>query len=154
MTLISYAKNNTITEIIKEAAGKEPLTENELMVHIAKGHVVIPKNINHSFSPTAIGKGTYIKVNANIGISSLKSTLENEIKKLESTLALTRKPGWIIISIDSPLWLFSYYQWQKSNKLFEMASYTSRGGTTNKLINVTPHVISRYARILDEKGLL
>jgi hypothetical protein len=78
----------------------------------------------------------------------------NEIKKLERSLNLRRKPGWIIVSLDSPLWMFSYYQWQKSNKLFEMASYVSRGGTTGKLITATPHVISRYARILDEEGLL
>jgi len=78
----------------------------------------------------------------------------NEIEKLERNLALRRKPGWIIVSLDSPLWLFSYYQWQKSNELFEMASYISRGGRTGKLISATPHIISRYARILDEKGKL
>jgi hypothetical protein len=50
--------------------------------------------------------------------------------------------------------MFSYYHWQKSNKLFEMAFYISRGGKTGKLINTTPRVISRYARILDEEGLL
>jgi hypothetical protein len=78
----------------------------------------------------------------------------NEIKKLERNFTLRRKPGWIIASLDSPLWMFSYYQWQKSNKLFEMASYVSGGGTTSKLINTTPHVISRYARILYDEGLL
>lgn len=78
----------------------------------------------------------------------------NELKKLERSLALTRKSGWIIVTIDSPLWLFSYYQWRKSNALFDAASYVSRGGTSDKLVSVTPHAISRYARILDDKGLL
>jgi hypothetical protein len=78
----------------------------------------------------------------------------HEIKKLERSLALKRKPGWIIASLDSPLWMFSYYQWERSNKLFDMASYVSRGGATGKLINTTPHVISRYARILDKERLL
>lgn len=78
----------------------------------------------------------------------------HQIKKIELSLALRRKPGWIIASLDSPLWMFSYYHWQKSNKLFKMASYLFRGGITGKLINTTPHVISRYARILDEEGLL
>jgi hypothetical protein len=78
----------------------------------------------------------------------------NEVKQLEHSLSLKKKSGWIIASLDSPLWLYSYYQWQKANKLFEMASYTSRGGATGKLIPATPHVISRYARILAEEGLL
>jgi len=78
----------------------------------------------------------------------------NEIKKFEKRLASRGKPGWIIAPLDSPLWLYSYYHWKNANKLFDMASYVSRGGKTGKLISATPHVISRYARILDEKGLL
>lgn len=77
-----------------------------------------------------------------------------EIKNIELRLALRRKPGWIIAAFDSPLWMFSYYHWKKANKLFNAASYILRGGITGKLINATPHVISRYARILDEEGLL
>lgn len=77
-----------------------------------------------------------------------------EIKTIELRLTLMRKPGWIIAAFDSPLWMFSYYHWKKANKLFNVASYILRGGITGKLINTTPHVISRYARVLDEKGLL
>jgi len=78
----------------------------------------------------------------------------NEIKKIEHDLVSKGKPGWIIVSLDSPLWMFSYYQWQRSNTLFETISYILHGGKTGKLINTTPHVISRYARILKEKGLI
>jgi hypothetical protein len=77
-----------------------------------------------------------------------------EIKNIELRLTLMRKPGWIIAAFDSPLWMFSYYHWKKANKLFDVASYILRGGITGKLINTTPHVISRYARVLDERGLL
>ena len=83
MTQLSFAKKNIITDIITTAAQKEPLTKEKLTKYISDGHVVIPKNIKHNFSPIAIGKGCYIKVNANIGISSLKSTLEDEIEKLK-----------------------------------------------------------------------
>jgi len=76
-----------------------------------------------------------------------------EIKDTELRLALMRKPGWIIAALDSPLWMFSYYHWEKANTLFNIANYIVRGGITGKLINVTPHVISRYARILDEKRI-
>jgi hypothetical protein len=77
-----------------------------------------------------------------------------EIENIELRLTLMRKPGWIIAAFDSPLWLFSYDHWRKANKLLNAASYILRGGPTGKLINTTPHTISRYARILDEKGLL
>ncbi len=83
MTQLYKAKNKIITEEMKVAALDEPLSEEELRDGVAKGLIVIPKNINHNFKPVAIGKGTYIKVNANIGISSKKSTLEEELKKLE-----------------------------------------------------------------------
>ena len=86
MTQLSYAKKNTKTDVIEKAAEKEPLSSEKLIKYIAEGLIVIPKNIKHNFSPVAIGKGTYIKVNANIGISSLKSTLEEELKKLETAV--------------------------------------------------------------------
>ena len=82
MTQLSQAKNNIITNEMVLAAEKEPLTKEQLRDSIAKGLVVIPKNIKHDFSPYAVGKGTYIKVNANIGISSKKSSLDEELKKL------------------------------------------------------------------------
>lgn len=78
----------------------------------------------------------------------------NEIKNLEKRLCSSKKPGWIITSIDSPLWMFSYDHWQKSNKLFEIFSYVLHGGATGKLISATPHTISRYARLLEEEKLL
>jgi hypothetical protein len=77
-----------------------------------------------------------------------------EIKNIELKLAAMRKPGWIIVALDSPLWMFSYYHWKKANTLFNIANHILCGGITHRLINVTPHVISRYARILDEKKLL
>ena len=65
------------------AAKKEPITAAQLKENISKGVAVIPKNIKHNFDPFAVGRDTYIKVNANIGISSRSSTLEEELQKLE-----------------------------------------------------------------------
>jgi phosphomethylpyrimidine synthase len=87
MTQLAKAKQNTITEEIKKASQNEPLSIDELKDNIVNGIVVIPKNINHDFDPVAVGKGTYIKVNANIGISNIKSTLENELLKLEAAVS-------------------------------------------------------------------
>lgn len=78
----------------------------------------------------------------------------SEIKRIEIDLTSKRKPGWIIVALDTPFWLFPYYRWEKSSKLFDIASYILRGGVTGKLTNTTPHVISRYAKILDDKGFI
>ncbi|HOJ65036.1 MAG TPA: phosphomethylpyrimidine synthase ThiC [Spirochaetota bacterium] len=83
MTQIHSAKNGIITDEMRIAAENEPLSLEELRKNIADGLVVIPKNKNHNFKAVAIGKDTYIKVNANIGISSKKSNLEEELKKLQ-----------------------------------------------------------------------
>lgn len=87
MTQLSQAKNNIVTEVMKKAATNEPISAEEMQKKIAEGLIVIPKNIKHNFSPLAIGEGTYIKVNANIGISSLKSSLTDELKKLEAAIS-------------------------------------------------------------------
>lgn len=83
MTQLSSAKNNVITDEMRKAVELEPLSLDTLKDYISKGYIVIPKNINHKFEPVAVGKGTYIKVNANIGISSKKSSLDEELKKLQ-----------------------------------------------------------------------
>jgi len=86
MTQITYAKNEKITEEVLNAAKYEPLTAEEIIDGLKKGLIVIPKNKNHNFKPYAVGKGTYIKVNANIGISSLKSSLDNELLKMDTAV--------------------------------------------------------------------
>ncbi len=75
-------KQNFKSEIFKVIAETEPLSIEQIIEYTSKGFIVIPRNIKRKFKPVAIGKGTYIKVNANIGISSLKSNLEEELKKL------------------------------------------------------------------------
>jgi len=86
MTQITFAKNKTKNDILIDTAKEEPLSLEKLTEYIKKGWIVIPKNRKHDFKPVAVGKGTYIKVNANIGISSLKSSLENELKKLDAAV--------------------------------------------------------------------
>jgi len=83
MTQLKYAKDKVVTDEMIDAAKGEPINSEEIRLGIENGTIVIPKNINHKFTPYAIGKGTYIKVNANIGISSKSSSLDNELKKLE-----------------------------------------------------------------------
>ncbi|MFV0574259.1 MAG: phosphomethylpyrimidine synthase ThiC [Vibrio sp.] len=50
---------------------------------VAEGRAIIPANINHPESePMIIGRNFLIKVNANIGNSSVSSSIEEEVEKL------------------------------------------------------------------------
>lgn len=50
---------------------------------IAEGRAIIPCNINHPESePMIIGRNFLVKVNANIGNSSVSSSIEEEVEKL------------------------------------------------------------------------
>ncbi len=83
MTQLRKAKDNIITKEMEEAASIEPIDSEKIRLGLKNGTIVIPKNINHNFKAVAVGKDTYIKVNANIGISSRGSSLDDELKKLE-----------------------------------------------------------------------
>ncbi len=84
MTQLELAKKGTVSPQMKHVAIQEHISEEILLGHIAKGHVVIPANINHrNLIPHGIGKDLSIKVNANIGASSDYGTIETELDKLQ-----------------------------------------------------------------------
>ena len=50
---------------------------------VARGRAIIPSNINHPESePMAIGRNFLVKINANIGNSSVASSIEEEVEKM------------------------------------------------------------------------
>ncbi|MCL0028467.1 phosphomethylpyrimidine synthase ThiC [Peptococcaceae bacterium] len=84
MTQLEYALKGIITEQMKLAAKKENVEPQELMHGIASGEIVLPCNVNHkNLSPVAVGKGLFVKVNANIGTSEAFFDVEFELKKLK-----------------------------------------------------------------------
>ena len=84
MTLLSEAKRGRITPEIRKAAQKEGVSERILGEKIARGEVVLPKNVVHNlFFPKAIGKGMKTKVNTNIGTSPDLADINLELKKLK-----------------------------------------------------------------------
>jgi len=86
-TQLDYAKEGTVTEEMRIAAQGEPVSPEELMELIARGHAVLPRNRNRSsFRFHAIGKGLHTKVNANLGTSGECSDMELEAAKLEAAL--------------------------------------------------------------------
>ena len=59
------------------------ITPEYVMKEIARGRAIIPANINHlELEPMIIGRNFYIKINANIGNSSVTSTAYQEVEKM------------------------------------------------------------------------
>jgi phosphomethylpyrimidine synthase len=88
MTQLQQARKNRITKEMRLVARQEGIEPNYLKKAISDGVAVIPANKNHKhLRPIGIGKGLSIKVNANIGTSAIKSSLDNELIKLETAIS-------------------------------------------------------------------
>jgi len=82
-TQMSYARRGVPTEEMKKVAKDEDIDLPVLMQGIANGSVIIPKNNarKQEIKVVGIGKGLTTKVNVNIGTSTLKADLEEEVEK-------------------------------------------------------------------------
>lgn len=83
MTRINLAKAGKLTEEVKKTAVSEGTEPETLAKDIAQGLTVIPRNIDHEISPIAIGRGVKTKINANIGTSKDRVSIEEELQKLD-----------------------------------------------------------------------
>jgi phosphomethylpyrimidine synthase len=65
------------------AAMPKQITAEFVRQEVAAGRAIIPANINHpEAEPMIIGRNFKVKVNANIGNSSVSSSIEEEVEKL------------------------------------------------------------------------
>ena len=83
VTQMSYARRGIATEEMKQVA-KDECVELDIIVRgIANGTIIIPKNNarKQEIKVKGIGKLMYTKVNVNIGTSTLKVNLNDEIDK-------------------------------------------------------------------------
>lgn len=83
MTRIELAKKGLITDEVKETALIEGISPETLSQDIAQGFSVIPINAHHDIQPVGIGRGMSTKINANIGTSKDRMSLDDELKKLD-----------------------------------------------------------------------
>lgn len=83
MTRIELAKKGIITGEVKSIALSESMSPERLASDIAEGFTVIPRSIHHRIKPIGIGKGLRTKVNANIGTSKDRISLDEEREKLD-----------------------------------------------------------------------
>jgi len=79
-----YAKQGIITEEMLYVATREQVDPEFVRSEVARGRAVIPANKRHlELEPTIIGRNFLVKINANIGNSSVTSSIEEEVEKLQ-----------------------------------------------------------------------
>ncbi len=125
VTQLHYARQGMITPEMEFAAIREGMDPEVVRDEIASGRAILPANINHPESePMLIGTRFAVKINANIGNSSVASSVSEEVDKLEwatrwgadtvmdlSTgrdIHTTR--GWIIRNSPVPIGTVPIYQ--------------------------------------------
>ncbi len=82
MTRIELAKKGVISDEVKTVAAAEGLAADRLAEDLAAGVSVIPINRNHRITPIGIGRNMRTKINANIGTSKDKISVDEEMEKL------------------------------------------------------------------------
>ena len=81
------AKRGIVTPEIETVARKENRPVEFIMERVAKGTIAIPANINHkSLSAEAVGDGTRVKINVNLGISGDCKDYEMELRKVRMAI--------------------------------------------------------------------
>ena len=82
-----YARNGVVTEEMQYVARREKLTPELVRDEVARGRMIIPANINHpELEPMCIGVASLCKINANIGNSAVTSNIDEELKKLHTSV--------------------------------------------------------------------
>ncbi|MCB1168905.1 MAG: phosphomethylpyrimidine synthase ThiC [Leptospiraceae bacterium] len=82
-TQMYYAKKGELTPEMEFVALRENLTPEFVLDEVARGRAIIPANINHvELEPMAIGRNFLVKINANIGNSAVRSSIEDEVEKM------------------------------------------------------------------------
>src|SRR3954469_9641497 len=82
-----FARQGTVTEEMKYVAWRERLTPQLVRDEVARGRMIIPANVNHpELEPMCIGVASLCKINANIGNSAITSNIDEELKKLHTSV--------------------------------------------------------------------
>ncbi len=84
VTQMHYARQGIVTPEMEFVAIRENVDAEFVRSEIARGSAILPANINHPESePMIIGRNFLVKVNANIGNSAVRSSIEEEVEKLQ-----------------------------------------------------------------------
>jgi len=82
-----FARRGIVTEEMEYVARRERLVAELVRDEVARGHMIIPANLNHpELEPMCIGIASLCKINANIGNSAITSNIEEELRKLHTSV--------------------------------------------------------------------
>src|SRR5262244_18440 len=82
-----FARKGLITDEMKYVAFREKLAAELVRDQVARGRMIIPANVNHpELEPMCIGVASLCKINANIGNSAVTSNIDEELKKLHTSV--------------------------------------------------------------------
>src|ERR1700758_4728046 len=87
MSQMHFARKGLLTEEMLFVAEREQLSPTVVRDEVAAGRMIIPANINHpELEPMCIGVASKCKINSNIGNSSVTSNVDEELKKLHTSV--------------------------------------------------------------------
>jgi phosphomethylpyrimidine synthase len=99
-TQLELARQGQLTDLVSRTAENEGVDAAMLRDELAAGRAVIPANtihVQHGLKPCAIGRCVSTKINANIGLSSVRSSLDDEIEKMRGRWNRGRMRLWISV---------------------------------------------------------
>jgi phosphomethylpyrimidine synthase len=83
VTQLHYARRGVITPEMEFVGIREGFDPEFVRAEVARGRAIIPANINHpELEPMIIGRHFAVKINANIGNSAVRSSIQEEVDKL------------------------------------------------------------------------
>jgi phosphomethylpyrimidine synthase len=84
LSQMHYARRGVITEEMRFAAIRENVDPELVRSELARGRAILPANIKHpELEPMVIGRKFLVKINANIGNSAVRGSIEEEVEKLQ-----------------------------------------------------------------------
>src|SRR5438105_2131544 len=87
LSQMHLARRGVISEEMEFVARREQLAPELVRAEVAAGRMIIPANVNHpELEPMAIGVSSLCKINANIGNSAVTSNIDEELKKLHTSV--------------------------------------------------------------------
>jgi len=125
VTQMHYARKGEVTAEMEFVALREGFDPDFIRAEVARGRAIIPANINHpELEPTVIGRNFSVKINANIGNSSVSSSIDEEVSKLrwstlwgaDTVMDLSTGPDihqtreWIVRNSPVPIGTVPIYQ--------------------------------------------
>jgi phosphomethylpyrimidine synthase len=90
-TQLEIARSGVIRDAVRCVAKREGIDAEVIRAELAAGRLVIPANRLHladNLVPAAVGRAVSVKINANIGASNVRSSLDEEIAKMKMAIDL------------------------------------------------------------------